>query len=90
MFAKHRLMRSARWAALAAGTMVLAGATIAVGAVQRRATVDVPPQAVGSATAKCRDGQVALAAGVRLARLRSDDRPAGRTDRLAARRQARR
>ena len=43
--------------------MVIAGATVALGAVQRRSCDDVPPQATGSATAKCKHGQVALAAG---------------------------
>jgi hypothetical protein len=61
--AKHRLIRAARWITLAAATMIIAGAAVALGAVQRRATVDVPPQTAGSATAQCRDGQVALAAG---------------------------
>jgi hypothetical protein len=43
--------------------MTIAGATVALGAVQRRATTMVSPEAKGSATAKCKHGQVALASG---------------------------
>ncbi len=58
-----RIMRSARWIALAAAVMAIAGAAVALGAVQRRAATIIPAQATGSATAKCKHGQVALAAG---------------------------
>lgn len=58
-----RVVRDARWVAIAAAVMMIAGATVALGAVQRRAATTVPPQATGSATAKCKHGQVALAVG---------------------------
>jgi hypothetical protein len=58
-----RVIRDARWAAVAAAIMVIAGAAVAMGAVQKRATTTLPPQTMGSATAKCNHGQVALAAG---------------------------
>jgi hypothetical protein len=58
-----RVIRDARWLAIAAAMMVIAGATVALGSVQKRAATSVPPQATGSATAKCKHGQVALAAG---------------------------
>jgi hypothetical protein len=58
-----RLIRAGRWTALAAVAITLAGAAVAFGAVQRRGTTEVPPQSLGSATAKCAKGQVALAAG---------------------------
>jgi hypothetical protein len=43
--------------------MAIAVSAVALGAAQRRATTTVPPQALGSVTAKCKQGQVALAAG---------------------------
>ena len=58
-----RVVRTARWIALAAVVMTIAGAAAALGAVQRRAATTLPAQATGSVTAKCRHGQVALAAG---------------------------
>jgi hypothetical protein len=58
-----RVIRDARWVAVAAAMMVIAGATVALGAVQKRAATSIPPQATGSATANCKHGQVALAAG---------------------------
>ena len=58
-----RVTRDARWVAIAAAMMVIAGATVALGAVQRRAATTVASQGTGSATAKCKHGQVALAAG---------------------------
>ena len=48
--------------AVALGAM-LGAATIALGAVQRRATTTIAPQTKGSVTATCKHGQVALAAG---------------------------
>ena len=58
-----RVIRDARWVAIAAAMMVITGATVALGAVQRRAATTVPPQATGSVTANCKHGQVALAVG---------------------------
>ena len=55
-----RVVRTARWIALAAVVMTIAGAAAALGAVQRRAATTLPAQATGSVTAKCRHGQVAL------------------------------
>lgn len=43
--------------------IVIAGTGVALGMVQRRAATDVPAQQTGSATANCKPGQVALAAG---------------------------
>jgi hypothetical protein len=58
-----RVIRDAGWVTVAAAVMVIAGAAVATGAIQRRAATSIPPQAMGSATAKCKHGQVALAAG---------------------------
>ena len=59
----RRVARAGRWVAFAAAVTAIAGAAVAGAAVQRKATTTVAPQTSGSATAKCRDGQVALAAG---------------------------
>ena len=60
----HGVIRVARLAALAAAVMTVAiVAAVALGAVQRRSTTMIPVQAKGSATAKCKHGQVALAGG---------------------------
>lgn len=63
MSPRHRVVRAARWIPLAAAVMAIAGAAVALGAVQRRASTSVPAQTAGSATAKCNHGKVALAAG---------------------------
>jgi hypothetical protein len=58
-----RPIRAGRLIAVAAAAITLAGAAVAMGAVQRRGTTMVPPQSLGSAIAKCAQGQVALAGG---------------------------
>jgi hypothetical protein len=58
-----RAIRVGRWVTFAAAAMAIAGANVAFGVVERRATTTLSPQATGSATAKCRHGRVALAAG---------------------------
>lgn len=67
MSPKHgRGVRAARWiplAAAVAAVMAIAGAAVALGAVQRRATTSIPSHKAGSATARCKHGQSALAAG---------------------------
>jgi hypothetical protein len=58
-----RVIRDAGWVTVAAAVVVIAGAAIATGTIQKRAATTIPPQATGSAIAKCKHGQVALAAG---------------------------
>jgi hypothetical protein len=60
---RHRAIRAGRSVPLAAAVIAIGVSTVAVGAVQRRATTTIPPQGTGSATAKCKHGKVALAAG---------------------------
>ena len=60
---RHRVIRAGRWIPLAAAAMAIAVSAVALGAGQRRATTTVPAQTSGSVTAKCKHGQVALAAG---------------------------
>jgi hypothetical protein len=59
----HRVIRAERWVPPAAAAMAIAVSAVALGAVQKRGTTTVPPQAMGSVTTKCKRGQVALAAG---------------------------
>ena len=64
MTSKHGcLARAASLIASSAAVVLIAGAGVAQGMVQRRAATTVPPQTLGSATARCDQGQVALAAG---------------------------
>lgn len=58
-----RIARIGRWILVAGTLAAIAVAAVALGATQRHATVQVPPQEVGSAKAKCRHGQAALAGG---------------------------
>ncbi len=58
-----RVIRDAGWVTVAAAVVMIAGAAVATGAIQKRAATTIPPQATGSAIAKCKHGQVALAAG---------------------------
>jgi hypothetical protein len=60
---QRRVLRIGRWtlAATALGATVIT--TLAFGAVQKRASTTILPQQLGSATAKCDPGEVALAAG---------------------------
>ena len=60
---RHRVIRAGRSVPLAAAVIAIGLSTVALGSAQRRATTTVSPQATGSATAKCKHGQVALAAG---------------------------
>jgi hypothetical protein len=60
---RHRAIRAGRSVPLAAAVIAIGVSTVALGAVQRRATTTIPPQGTGSATAKCSRGKVALAAG---------------------------
>jgi hypothetical protein len=58
-----RLIRAGRRIAVATAAMTLALTVIALAGVQRRATTSVPPMGFGTAIAKCKHGQVALAGG---------------------------
>jgi hypothetical protein len=60
---RYRAIRAGRSVPLAAAVIAIGISTVALGAVQRRATTTIPPQGTGSATAKCSRGKVALAAG---------------------------
>jgi hypothetical protein len=60
---RHRAIRAGRSVPLAAAVIAIGVSTVAGGAVQRRATTTIPAQGMGSAIARCKDGQVALAAG---------------------------
>jgi hypothetical protein len=60
---ERRLIGTRRWTALAVALGAMALAPVTLGAEQRRASVTVQPQSPGTATAKCKSGQVALAAG---------------------------
>jgi hypothetical protein len=58
-----RIARAARWIAAAGGVTVLGGGAVALGATSSKATTAVPASSVGSVTAQCEDGAVALAGG---------------------------
>ena len=58
-----RIARAARWIVAAGGVLVIGGAAVALGATSSKATTTVPASSVGSATAHCEDGAVALAGG---------------------------
>jgi hypothetical protein len=60
---RDRVIRAERWVPPAAAVMAIAFSAVALGAVQKRGATTIPPQAMGSVTAKCKHGQVALAAG---------------------------
>lgn len=60
---RHRTIRVGRSVPLATAIIAIGVSTVALGAHQRRAATTLSPQATGSATAKCKHGQVALAAG---------------------------
>jgi hypothetical protein len=62
-FDHRRLLRVGRWLAAALALGAMAVTAVALGAVQERANTTIPPQQLGSATAKCDPGEVALAAG---------------------------
>ncbi len=60
---RHRTLRTGRWL-LAVTALCTVGITaVALGAVQKRGSSSIAPGQLGSATAKCDPGQVALAAG---------------------------
>jgi hypothetical protein len=63
MSPKPRRLFRAGSVLLAVTLLAAVTATVALGAVQRRASTTIDPQEMGSATAQCRSGQVALAAG---------------------------
>lgn len=58
-----RMARVARWIAAASGVIAIGGAAVALGATSSKTTTTVPASSVGSATAHCKSGQVALAGG---------------------------
>ncbi len=60
---RRRMLRIGRWVLAATALCAMATAAVALGAVQRRASVSIPANQGGSATAKCDSDQVALAAG---------------------------
>jgi hypothetical protein len=58
-----RLARAGRWIGAAGAVIAVSGAAAALGATSNQATTTVSPSTAGSATAKCENGQVALAGG---------------------------
>ena len=60
---RRRAFRIGRWMLAVTVLGAMATTAVALGAVQKRASKSIPPQQLGSATAKCDPGQVALAAG---------------------------
>jgi len=59
----RRVAHAGRWIVAAGSVMALSGAAVALGASSNQATTTVAPSSSGSATAKCKDGEVALAGG---------------------------
>jgi hypothetical protein len=81
---QRRAVRAAWRIPLAATVMLIAGVAVATGAVQRRAMVTISPQARGSATARCKRGQVALAAGFAVPGSDTSNGPVARLDSIPA------
>lgn len=59
----RRIARAGRWIVAAGSVMAVSGAAVALAATSNQATTTVSPSSVGSVTAKCKSGEVALAGG---------------------------
>ena len=57
------IARACRWIVAAASAIAIGGGAVALGATSNQATTTVPTSSLGSATAQCKNGEVALAGG---------------------------
>jgi hypothetical protein len=60
---RRRTLRTGRWLLAATALCTMGITAVALGTVQKRASTSIPAGQIGSATAECDPGQVALAAG---------------------------